>query len=170
MDFLVKRHLVVAALASLELFVKERTGLLISFIDLQAFVEHLLVLATGTCQLLLRSHLLLLLLGGRSFLSASAHASRHGTYGSVRNGRTGTKGHTLRNGRTNAREHASGLLLHGSRGARRSTTSRRSRSGPSGRPSRGATSTETSTSTATRTLQVVVVNGRRRENRKRGRA
>ena len=155
--FLVERHLAVASLASLKLLVQERAGLLISLVNLQAFVEHLLVLSAGTHELRLLRLLWLNELGlfRSSLAAATSKGSSDGTHSAVGNGTTGTKSHSLSDGRTNSREHAAaGRLLHRSGRSRlpHGSRSSRSRSTTSSRLGRGTTGSTQSTTT-TRALR-----------------
>jgi len=110
-------------LAVLQLFVEERAGVRIPVVGLEAIEEQLLVVAADSTVGGSR-HLWLLGGGGGGVIaaagrSASAHCADSGSDGLVGNGTTGSKGHSLGNGRSDSGEHAStaGLcLLHGSGG------------------------------------------------------
>ena len=151
--------LTVTLLALLKLLVQECARLLVSLVVVEAIVKHTLVVTARSHAVLihtltLRRHGCLLL---RSFLATTAatKASGHGTDSLVRNRRTGTKGHTLRNGATNAREHAATTALGGcgdrrllrswSRSASRCRGRARCGAGWSGRAARWGTSSTTTT-------------------------
>jgi hypothetical protein len=119
---LIKLHRTALALALLKVLKQERARLLISLVDLQTFVEHGFVVATWALQLLLVHNrgADLRLLGGDLASTASTKASSNGSDSLVSNGRTSTESHTLSNGGSNSREHASRFLGRGGGGSRRS--------------------------------------------------
>mmetsp|Transcript_13870 Transcript_13870/g.39962 ORF Transcript_13870/g.39962 Transcript_13870/m.39962 type:complete len:212 (+) Transcript_13870:181-816(+) len=143
---LAKLNLVLLALALLKLLIQEGASLLVSTIDLEALVEHLLVLSASSLNLLLLLLLVLrvasLFIGLRSRFATTStgQSASRSADSTMSNGGTSTKCHTLGNGGSNSRKHATATrLLHGSRGRRAMSGSRgvgtgltRSRSGTSG--------------------------------------
>ena len=117
---LAKVHGALLAGAGLEGLVEEAAGLLVALVDLEAFVEHLLVLGAGSLEAGGRSSGGLLLDGGSildrsgGLVTATRESAGGGTDGAVGDGRAGTEGHALGNGRADAGEHAAGLLLRNS--------------------------------------------------------
>ena len=116
---LTKRHRTALALALLKILIQERARLLVSLVDLKTLEKHSFVITTSTL------HLLLLLVHGRSTglslrgglaTSTSTKASSHGSDSLVSNGGTSTESHTLSNGGSNSREHATRFGRRGGRG------------------------------------------------------
>lgn len=107
-------------LARLELIVQELASLLIATVHLKAIKEQLLIVSTYGL------HLLLLVLGisslfdrlRGSFTTSSSQGSSRSTNGTVGNGGTSTKGHTLSDGRADSGKHTATAGLHRSRGRR----------------------------------------------------
>jgi hypothetical protein len=95
---LIEGHGVISTLTSLEIIVQERARLLISLVHLKALKKHLLVLDTSSLELLLLHGLVIILLGWGLFAASTGHGTGNSTYGTVCNGRSSTKGHTLGNG------------------------------------------------------------------------
>ena len=113
---LAKVHGALLAGAGLEGLVEEAAGLLVALVDLEAFVEHLLVLGAGSLEAGGGSGGLLL--GGGSILdgsgglvTAAGQGAGGGTDGAMGDGGAGTEGHALGDGRADAGEHTAGLLL-----------------------------------------------------------
>ena len=142
-------------LALLQLLVEEVAGLGVSVVGLEAVKEELLVVGAGTS--LDGTRVVRLLLdGGGSLVALRGPAPAHGTYGGanrlVGNGGTGSEGHSLGDGRSDAGQHAAtAALLDGSggRGGRWSGGTRGRRCRATGWGSRrGTTGSETSSTSA----------------------
>jgi hypothetical protein len=106
---LIKLHRTALALALLKIIIQERTRLLVSLVDLKTLEKHSFVLTTSALQLLL----LLMVhnrgtgLRRRGGLASSTKASSNGSNSLVSHGGTSTESHTLSNGGSNSRHHAS---------------------------------------------------------------